>query len=139
MASGRPRQSIGRARPSPDRTINPDLERFMAKRMGAKTIEVKASHLSLISHPDEITWLILEAAGPMRFLPGIFSSLRRRAAGAPHCIVNPSVWLPFRVRGHPGKGKGAQRSGPAPLCFLMCPATHGRGATQIRFAAEDRR
>jgi pimeloyl-ACP methyl ester carboxylesterase len=46
-----------------DRTINPDLERFMAKRMGAKTIEVKSSHLSLISHPDEITRLILEAAG----------------------------------------------------------------------------
>jgi pimeloyl-ACP methyl ester carboxylesterase len=46
-----------------DRTINPDLERFMAKRMAAKTIEVKASHLSLISQPDEITRLILEAAG----------------------------------------------------------------------------
>src|ERR1700752_282682 len=46
-----------------DRTINPDPERFMAKRMGAKTIEVKASHLSLISQPDEITQLILEAAG----------------------------------------------------------------------------
>jgi pimeloyl-ACP methyl ester carboxylesterase len=46
-----------------DRTINPDLERFMAKRMGAKTIEVKASHLSLISQPDIITDLILEAAG----------------------------------------------------------------------------
>ena len=46
-----------------DRTINPDLERFMAKRMGAKMIEVKASHLSLISQPDEITRLILEAAG----------------------------------------------------------------------------
>lgn len=46
-----------------DRTINPDLERFMAKRMGAKTIEVEASHLSLISHPDAITNLILEAAG----------------------------------------------------------------------------
>ncbi len=46
-----------------DRTINPDLERFMAKRMGAKTIEVKASHLSLISQPDEVTQLILEAAG----------------------------------------------------------------------------
>jgi pimeloyl-ACP methyl ester carboxylesterase len=44
-----------------DRTINPDLERFMAKRMGAKTIEVKSSHLSLISHPDAITNLILEA------------------------------------------------------------------------------
>lgn len=35
----------------------------MAKRMGAKTIEVKASHLSLISHPREITALIFEAAG----------------------------------------------------------------------------
>jgi hypothetical protein len=46
-----------------DRTINPDLERFMAKRMGIKNIEVKASHLSLISHPDEIADLILEAAG----------------------------------------------------------------------------
>src|SRR5215468_8330481 len=46
-----------------DRTINPDLERFMAKRMGAKTIEVKASHVSLLSQPDAITNLILEAAG----------------------------------------------------------------------------
>jgi pimeloyl-ACP methyl ester carboxylesterase len=45
-----------------DRTINPDLERFMAKRMGATTIEVKASHLSLISHPQEIADLILQAA-----------------------------------------------------------------------------
>jgi hypothetical protein len=35
----------------------------MAKRMGAKTIELKASHLSLISHSDEIAQLILEAAG----------------------------------------------------------------------------
>jgi pimeloyl-ACP methyl ester carboxylesterase len=46
-----------------DRTINPDLERFMAKRMGAKTIEVKSSHLSMISHPDTIANLILQAAG----------------------------------------------------------------------------
>jgi pimeloyl-ACP methyl ester carboxylesterase len=49
-----------------DRTINPDLERFMAKRMEAKTIEVKASHLALISHPDEIADLIKEAAGSGR-------------------------------------------------------------------------
>jgi pimeloyl-ACP methyl ester carboxylesterase len=44
-----------------DRTINPDLERFMAKRMGARTIEIEASHLALISHPDAVTNLILEA------------------------------------------------------------------------------
>jgi hypothetical protein len=42
-----------------DRTINPDLQRFMAKRMGAETIEVKASHVSLISQPDTIANLIL--------------------------------------------------------------------------------
>jgi hypothetical protein len=46
-----------------DRTINPDLERFMAKRMGANTIEVKASHVSLISQPETIANLILKAAG----------------------------------------------------------------------------
>ena len=44
-----------------DRTINPDLERFMAKRMGAKTIEINASHLAMISQPDAITNLIREA------------------------------------------------------------------------------
>jgi pimeloyl-ACP methyl ester carboxylesterase len=46
-----------------DRTINPDLERLMAKRMNAKTIELPASHLAMISHPQEIADLILEAAG----------------------------------------------------------------------------
>jgi pimeloyl-ACP methyl ester carboxylesterase len=69
LLTGKTTHAAWRSKPSyyavstEDRTINPDLERFMAKRMGAKTIEVKASHLSLISKPDEITRLILEAAG----------------------------------------------------------------------------
>jgi pimeloyl-ACP methyl ester carboxylesterase len=69
LLSGKTTHAAWRSKPSyyavstEDRTINPDLERFMAKRMGAKTIEVKSSHLSLISHPEEITRLILEAAG----------------------------------------------------------------------------
>jgi pimeloyl-ACP methyl ester carboxylesterase len=46
-----------------DRTINPDLERFLAKRMKATTIELASSHLSLLSHPREIADLILKAAG----------------------------------------------------------------------------
>ncbi|MET0430073.1 MAG: alpha/beta hydrolase [Microvirga sp.] len=46
-----------------DRTIDPDLERFMARRMDARTIELDASHLSMISHPDAVTRLILDAAG----------------------------------------------------------------------------
>jgi pimeloyl-ACP methyl ester carboxylesterase len=69
LLTGKTAHAAWRSKPSfyavsiEDRTINPDLERFMAKRMGAKTIEVKASHLSLISRPDEITQLILQAAG----------------------------------------------------------------------------
>jgi pimeloyl-ACP methyl ester carboxylesterase len=46
-----------------DRTINPDLERFLAKRMKATTIELASSHLSLLSHPREVADLILQAAG----------------------------------------------------------------------------
>lgn len=46
-----------------DHTINPDLERFMANRMKAHTVEIAASHVSLISHPQEVADLILEAAG----------------------------------------------------------------------------
>ncbi len=46
-----------------DRTINPDLERFLARRMNATTIEVDSGHLSLVSHPREITGLIMAAAG----------------------------------------------------------------------------
>jgi pimeloyl-ACP methyl ester carboxylesterase len=46
-----------------DRTIDPDLERFMAARMKATTIEIDAGHLSLVSHAPEVTALILQAAG----------------------------------------------------------------------------
>jgi pimeloyl-ACP methyl ester carboxylesterase len=69
LLAGKTSHAAWRSKPSfyavstEDRTINPDLQRFMAKRMGAKTIEVKSSHLSLISHPDVISKLILEASG----------------------------------------------------------------------------
>jgi pimeloyl-ACP methyl ester carboxylesterase len=69
LLSGKTSHAAWREKPSyyavstEDRTINPDLERFMAKRMGATTIEVKASHLALISQPAAIAQLILDAAG----------------------------------------------------------------------------
>lgn len=75
LLSGKVTQAAWRSKPSfyavstEDRTINPDLERFMAKRMNAKTIELKASHLSLISQPQEIANLILEAAGQLQERP----------------------------------------------------------------------
>lgn len=45
-----------------DRAINPDLERFYAKRMNAKTTEIKASHVVFISQPKEVARLIKQAA-----------------------------------------------------------------------------
>ncbi|MFF7476427.1 alpha/beta fold hydrolase [Streptomyces sp. NPDC008092] len=47
-----------------DRTINPELERFMARRMKATTVEVDAGHLSLVTHPEAISRLIMQAAAP---------------------------------------------------------------------------
>lgn len=46
-----------------DRTTNPDLERFLAKRMNATSIEVESGHLAMITHPQDIANLILRAAG----------------------------------------------------------------------------
>jgi pimeloyl-ACP methyl ester carboxylesterase len=68
LLAGRTTRAAWRSKPSfyavstQDRTIDPDLQRFMAARMKARTIELPASHVSLISHPREITDLILEAA-----------------------------------------------------------------------------
>jgi len=45
-----------------DQAINPDLQRFYAKRMGARATEVKASHVSFLSHPAEVARIIEQAA-----------------------------------------------------------------------------
>jgi hypothetical protein len=42
--------------------INPDLERFFAKRMGARTTEIKSSHVVFMSHPEEAVAVIESAA-----------------------------------------------------------------------------
>lgn len=49
-----------------DRTTSPELERHLADRMGATTIEVDSGHLSLVTHPRQIADLILQAAGRPR-------------------------------------------------------------------------
>jgi pimeloyl-ACP methyl ester carboxylesterase len=45
-----------------DKAINPDAERFYAKRMNAKTKEVKASHVAFLSHPAVVARVIEQAA-----------------------------------------------------------------------------
>ena len=45
-----------------DRTISPEYEKHAAAQMGAKTITVPASHVAMLSRPNEVAALILEAA-----------------------------------------------------------------------------
>jgi pimeloyl-ACP methyl ester carboxylesterase len=45
-----------------DHMIPPDVERMFAKQMNATTVSLPSSHASLVSHPNEIAKLILDAA-----------------------------------------------------------------------------
>ena len=45
-----------------DQTVNPELERFVAKRMGAHTYDVDSSHVAMLSHPDFVLDVIRNAA-----------------------------------------------------------------------------
>ena len=44
-----------------DRAISPALERFMAARIHAHTVQIDSSHAAMVSHPDAVTDLILSA------------------------------------------------------------------------------
>jgi len=46
---------------SEDHAINPDLERFYAKRMGATTSEIASSHVAFLSHANEVAKVIEDA------------------------------------------------------------------------------
>jgi len=45
-----------------DRTVHPDLQRFVAKRMGASTHDVESSHVAMLSQPDFVINVIRAAA-----------------------------------------------------------------------------
>ncbi|HZA22074.1 MAG TPA: alpha/beta hydrolase [Dehalococcoidia bacterium] len=45
-----------------DEVIPPDAERLFAQRMGATTVEIESSHVAMVSHPEEVTDLIVKAA-----------------------------------------------------------------------------
>jgi pimeloyl-ACP methyl ester carboxylesterase len=49
-----------------DLTISPELQRFMAGRMDATTVEIDSGHLSLVTHPEEVTALIMNAVQAVR-------------------------------------------------------------------------
>lgn len=45
-----------------DKTINPDQERFEAKRAHSHTVEINSCHVSLIADPEAVSDLVLQAA-----------------------------------------------------------------------------
>jgi pimeloyl-ACP methyl ester carboxylesterase len=45
-----------------DQAIPPDAERLFAERMGATITEVAASHVAMVSHPQEVADLMAGAA-----------------------------------------------------------------------------
>jgi pimeloyl-ACP methyl ester carboxylesterase len=49
-----------------DRTVQPELQRFVAKRMGATTTEVSSSHVPMLSNPDLVITVIRAAARAVR-------------------------------------------------------------------------
>ena len=51
---------------SEDRTVQPDLQRFLAKRMGAKVTELASSHVPMLSQPQRVYQVIRDAADSVR-------------------------------------------------------------------------
>jgi pimeloyl-ACP methyl ester carboxylesterase len=45
-----------------DRTVHPDLQRWVSKRMGATVVEVESSHVPMLSKPDVVIDVIRKAA-----------------------------------------------------------------------------
>jgi pimeloyl-ACP methyl ester carboxylesterase len=49
-----------------DQTVHPDLQRFLAKRMGATVVEVESSHVPMLSKPDVVIDVIRKAAAAVQ-------------------------------------------------------------------------
>jgi pimeloyl-ACP methyl ester carboxylesterase len=49
-----------------DRTVQPELERFCAKRMGATTYEADSSHVPMLSNPSLVIDVIRTAANSVQ-------------------------------------------------------------------------
>lgn len=49
-----------------DRTVQPELERFVAKRMGATTFETDSSHVPMLSQPDFVLDVVRKASNAVQ-------------------------------------------------------------------------
>jgi hypothetical protein len=64
-----------------DKAINPELERFYAKRMGATVTEVKSSHVPFLSHPLVVARFIEQAASAAARWRGMSDSINHDRRG----------------------------------------------------------
>jgi pimeloyl-ACP methyl ester carboxylesterase len=51
---------------SEDRTVHPELERSAAKRLGATTVELRSSHVPMLSQPQAVVDVIRQAASAVQ-------------------------------------------------------------------------
>jgi pimeloyl-ACP methyl ester carboxylesterase len=49
-----------------DRTVHPDLQRWVSKRMGATVTEVASSHVPMLSQPEVVIEVIRKAAAAVQ-------------------------------------------------------------------------
>ena len=49
-----------------DRSVHPDLRRFLASRMGARTYELESNHCPMLSQSDAVLEVIRAAANAIR-------------------------------------------------------------------------
>jgi LPXTG-motif cell wall-anchored protein len=63
-----------------DKAIAPDVERFEARRAKSRTVEVDSSHVAMISHPQTVTDLILQAADAAS--PSVSPTLAKTGSGS---------------------------------------------------------
>jgi pimeloyl-ACP methyl ester carboxylesterase len=54
-----------------DRTVQPDLERFFAERMGATTYEAESSHVVMLSQPELVVDVIRDAVKAVQASPAL--------------------------------------------------------------------
>ena len=54
-----------------DHTVHPDLQRFVAKRMGASTHPIDSSHVPMLSHPDFVVNVIRAAVKAVQATPTV--------------------------------------------------------------------
>ena len=58
-----------------DHTVHPELERFVAKRMGATTVELHTSHVPMLSQPHAVLDVIRKTANAVQKVRRVRPSL----------------------------------------------------------------